>query len=58
VNISPNNIIAISNHVALCECHLRIEPELTLFQYYFFVKKESMTKINMLTNCGSVTFKI
>jgi hypothetical protein len=57
-NISPNNILSISNHVALCEGHLQIEPNLTMFQYYFFVKKESMPKNNTLSNCGSVTFRI
>ncbi|KAM0851416.1 hypothetical protein ACQ4PT_052436 [Festuca glaucescens] len=57
-NISQNSILAISNHVALCEGHLRIEPDLTLFQYYFSVKKESVPKANTLANCGSATFKI
>jgi hypothetical protein len=57
-NISPNIILAISNHVALCKGHLRIEPDLTLFQYYFSVKKEYVPKTNTLANCGSVIFKI
>ncbi|KAK1627870.1 hypothetical protein QYE76_002185 [Lolium multiflorum] len=39
-NISPNSVLAISNHVTLCEGHLRVTPELSLFQYYFTVKKE------------------
>ncbi|KAK1628771.1 hypothetical protein QYE76_003086 [Lolium multiflorum] len=34
-NISPNSVLAISNHVTLCEGHLRVTPELSLFQYYF-----------------------
>ncbi|KAK1627757.1 hypothetical protein QYE76_002072 [Lolium multiflorum] len=41
-NISPNSVLAISNHVALCEGHLRVTPELPLFQYYFSVKKEKI----------------
>jgi hypothetical protein len=57
-NISPNIILAISNHVALCAGHLRIEPDLTLFQYYFSVKKEYVPNTNTLANCGIVTFKI
>lgn len=36
-NISPNSVLAISNHVTLCEGHLRVPPELSLFQYYFSV---------------------
>ncbi|KAK1628811.1 hypothetical protein QYE76_003126 [Lolium multiflorum] len=30
-HIAPNSILAISNHVALCEGHLRIAPDLPLF---------------------------
>jgi hypothetical protein len=41
-NISPNSVLAISNHVTLCEGHLRVPPELPLFQYYFSVKKEKI----------------
>ncbi|KAK1650037.1 hypothetical protein QYE76_067842 [Lolium multiflorum] len=41
-NISPNSVLAISNHVTLCEGHLRVPPELSLFQYYFSVKKEKL----------------
>ena len=26
-NISPNSVLAISNHVTLCEGHLRVTPE-------------------------------
>ncbi|KAK1617747.1 hypothetical protein QYE76_023264 [Lolium multiflorum] len=29
-NISPNSVLAISNHVTLCEGHLRVAPELSL----------------------------
>ncbi|KAK1618316.1 hypothetical protein QYE76_023833 [Lolium multiflorum] len=41
-NISPNSVLAISNHITLCEGHLRVPPELPLFQYYFSVKKEKI----------------
>jgi hypothetical protein len=30
-NISPNSVLAICNHVTLCEGHLRVTPELSLF---------------------------
>ncbi|KAK1606314.1 hypothetical protein QYE76_029987 [Lolium multiflorum] len=33
-HISPNSILAISNHVTLCEGHLRVTPELSLFQMF------------------------
>jgi hypothetical protein len=57
-NISPNSILAITNHVTLCEGHLRVTPELPLFQYYFSVKKETVTQTSSLASCGSITFKI
>ncbi|KAK1600776.1 hypothetical protein QYE76_017987 [Lolium multiflorum] len=57
-NISPNSVLAISNHVALCEGHLRVTPELSLFQYYFSVKKEKIRQTSELATCGSVTFII
>jgi hypothetical protein len=57
-NISPNSVLAISNHVALCEGHLRVTPELPLFQYYFSVKKEKIRQTSELATCGSVTFII
>ncbi|KAK1691884.1 hypothetical protein QYE76_008581 [Lolium multiflorum] len=57
-NISPNSVLAISNHVTLFEGHLRVKPDLTLFQFYFSVKKETMPKTNTLANFGSVTFKL
>ncbi|KAK1683704.1 hypothetical protein QYE76_044552 [Lolium multiflorum] len=52
-NISPNSVLAISNHVALCEGHLRVTPELSLFQYYFSVKKEKIRQTSELATCGS-----
>ncbi|KAK1619083.1 hypothetical protein QYE76_024600 [Lolium multiflorum] len=57
-NISPKNILAISNHVTLYEGHLWVKPDLALFQFYFFVKKETVPQSSALANCGSVTFKI
>ncbi|KAK1612046.1 hypothetical protein QYE76_035719 [Lolium multiflorum] len=54
-NISPNSVLATSNHVTLCEGHLRVAPELSLFQYYFTVKKE---RIRVLATCGTITFMI
>ncbi|KAK1648634.1 hypothetical protein QYE76_066439 [Lolium multiflorum] len=57
-NISPNSILAISNHVTLCEGHLRVTPELSLFQYYFSVKKEKVSQTSSLATCGSITFKL
>jgi hypothetical protein len=44
--------------VALYEGHLLLEPHLTLFQYYYSVKKEPVPKTNTLSNCSGVTFKI
>ncbi|KAK1620394.1 hypothetical protein QYE76_025911 [Lolium multiflorum] len=57
-NISPNSVLAISNHVTLCEGHLRVTPELSLFQYYFTVKKERIRQSTELATCGSITFMI
>ncbi|KAK1616694.1 hypothetical protein QYE76_022211 [Lolium multiflorum] len=57
-NISPNSVLAISNHVTLCEGHLRIPPKLPLFQYYFSVKKEKIPKASELATCGSITFML
>ncbi|KAK1612832.1 hypothetical protein QYE76_036505 [Lolium multiflorum] len=57
-HISPNSILAISNHVALCEGQLRITPDLPLFQYYFSVKKEKVSQTSTLATCGGVTFKL
>jgi hypothetical protein len=57
-NISPNNILAISNHVTLCEGHLWVKPDLTLFQFYFSVKKQTVTNTSTLANYDNVTFKL
>ncbi|KAK1649446.1 hypothetical protein QYE76_067251 [Lolium multiflorum] len=57
-HISPNNILAISNHATLCEGHLRVTPELSLFQYYFSVKKEKVSQTSTLATCGGITFKL
>ncbi|KAK1681591.1 hypothetical protein QYE76_042439 [Lolium multiflorum] len=57
-HISPNSILAISNHVALCEGHLRVTPELSLFQFYFLVKKEKISQTSTLATCGGITFKL
>ncbi|KAK1670908.1 hypothetical protein QYE76_059067 [Lolium multiflorum] len=57
-NISPNGVLAICNHVTLCEGHLRVTPELSLFQYYFTVKKERIRQSTELATCGSITFMI
>ncbi|KAK1666404.1 hypothetical protein QYE76_054563 [Lolium multiflorum] len=57
-NISPNSILAIANHVALCEGHLRVKPDLALFQFFFSVKQETVPQTSSLANCVSITFKI
>ncbi|KAK1653909.1 hypothetical protein QYE76_071714 [Lolium multiflorum] len=57
-NISPNSVLAISNHATLCEGHLRVAPELSLFQYYFSVKKEKIRQSSELATCGSITFML
>ncbi|KAK1695834.1 hypothetical protein QYE76_012531 [Lolium multiflorum] len=57
-NISPNSVLAISNHVTLCEGHLRVAPELSLFQYYFTVKKERIRQSSELATCGTITFML
>ncbi|KAK1651347.1 hypothetical protein QYE76_069152 [Lolium multiflorum] len=57
-NISPNSLLAISNHVTLCEGQLRVTPELSLFQYFFFVKKEKIPQTSELATCGTLTFKL
>ncbi|KAK1630899.1 hypothetical protein QYE76_005214 [Lolium multiflorum] len=57
-NISPNSVLAISNHVTLCEGHLRVLPELPLFQYFFSVKKEKIPQTSELATCGSITFTL
>ncbi|KAK1648719.1 hypothetical protein QYE76_066524 [Lolium multiflorum] len=55
-NISPNSVLAISNHVALREGHLRVTPEISLFQYFFSVKK--IRQAGELATCGSITFML
>ncbi|KAK1662929.1 hypothetical protein QYE76_051088 [Lolium multiflorum] len=56
---SPSGcVLAISNHVTLCEGHLRVTPELPLFQYYFTVKKEKIRQTFELATCGSITFML
>jgi hypothetical protein len=57
-NISLNNILAIANHVALCEGHLRVKPDLALFQFFFSIKKDTIPQTSSLATCGSITFKI
>ncbi|KAK1626494.1 hypothetical protein QYE76_000809 [Lolium multiflorum] len=57
-HITANSILAISNHVTLCEGHLWIAPDLPLFQYYFSVKKEKVLQTCTLATCGGVTFKL
>jgi hypothetical protein len=57
-NISPNSVLAIANHVALCEGHLRVKPDLALFQFFFSMKKETIPQASSLATCGSITFKI
>ncbi|KAK1683245.1 hypothetical protein QYE76_044093 [Lolium multiflorum] len=57
-NISPNSILAIANHVTLCEGHLRVTSDLPLFQYFFSVKKDTVPQTSSLATCGSITFKI
>ncbi|KAK1685691.1 hypothetical protein QYE76_046539 [Lolium multiflorum] len=57
-NISPNSVLAISNHVTLCEGHLRVTPEISLFQYFFSVKKERIRQSAELATCGSITFML
>jgi hypothetical protein len=57
-NISPNNILVIANHVAFYEGHLRVKPDLALFQLFFSVKKETIPQSSTLSNRGSITFKI
>ncbi|KAK1645879.1 hypothetical protein QYE76_063684 [Lolium multiflorum] len=55
---ASGSVLAISNHVTLCEGHLRVTPELSLFQYYFTVKKERIRQSTELATCGSITFMI
>ncbi|KAK1649191.1 hypothetical protein QYE76_066996 [Lolium multiflorum] len=57
-NISPNSILAIANHVTMCEGHLQVTPDLPLFQYFFSVKKETVLQTSSLATCGSITFKL
>ncbi|KAK1627830.1 hypothetical protein QYE76_002145 [Lolium multiflorum] len=57
-NISPNSILAINNHVTLCEGHLPVTPDLSLFQYYFSVKKEKISQTSSMATSGSITFKL
>ncbi|KAK1647974.1 hypothetical protein QYE76_065779 [Lolium multiflorum] len=42
-NISPNSILAISNHVTLCEGHLRVTPDLQLFQRICKLTEEGLS---------------
>ncbi|KAK1606923.1 hypothetical protein QYE76_030596 [Lolium multiflorum] len=56
-NISPNSVLAISN-VTFCEGHLRVTPELSLFQYYFTRQEGENPQSTELATCGSITFMI
>ncbi|KAK1650231.1 hypothetical protein QYE76_068036 [Lolium multiflorum] len=55
-NICPNSYLLLSNFVTLCEGHLRIRPDIRLWQFFFRVKKE--TKDKAMVNCGSMTFML
>jgi hypothetical protein len=46
------------NHITLREGHLRVTPDLPLFQYFFSVKKETVPQSALLATCGSITFKL
>ncbi|KAK1664581.1 hypothetical protein QYE76_052740 [Lolium multiflorum] len=47
-----------SNHRGSHSGHLRVTPELSLFQFYFLVKKEKVAQTSTLATCGGVTFKL
>ncbi|KAK1682011.1 hypothetical protein QYE76_042859 [Lolium multiflorum] len=55
-NICPNSYLLLSNFATLCEGHLRIRPDVKLWQFFFRVKKE--TKDKAMLNCGSMTFML
>jgi hypothetical protein len=55
-NIYPNSYIVMSNFASLFEGHLRIRPEIRLFQFYYKIKKE--VKDRNMYNCRSVTFML
>ncbi|KAK1618975.1 hypothetical protein QYE76_024492 [Lolium multiflorum] len=55
-NICPNSYLLLSNFATLCEGHLGIRPDVTLWQFFFRVKKE--TKDKAMVNCGSMTFML
>ncbi|KAK1574218.1 hypothetical protein QYE76_016815 [Lolium multiflorum] len=54
-NISPNSVLAISNHVALAKA-ISGNPEISLFQHFFSVKK--IRQAGELATCGSITFML
>ncbi|KAK1617556.1 hypothetical protein QYE76_023073 [Lolium multiflorum] len=55
-NICPNSYLLLSNFATLCEGHLRIRPDVKLWQFFFRVKKE--TKDKAMLNYGSMTFML
>ncbi|KAK1678949.1 hypothetical protein QYE76_039797 [Lolium multiflorum] len=55
-NICPNSYLLLSNFATLCEGHLGSRPSVTLWQFFFRVKKE--TKDKAMLNCGSMTFML
>ena len=42
-NLPPNSILELSAFVALCEGYLGVRPSLTLFRYYFGIRKNSIS---------------
>ncbi|KAK1647367.1 hypothetical protein QYE76_065172 [Lolium multiflorum] len=55
-NICLNSYLLLSKFATLCEGHLGIRPSVTLWQFFFRVKKE--TKDKAMLNCGSMTFML
>ncbi|KAK1593240.1 hypothetical protein QYE76_037567 [Lolium multiflorum] len=56
-NISPNSVLAISNHVSLRRPSPGSSRTLPV-QYYFTVKKERIRQSSELATCGTITFML
>jgi hypothetical protein len=52
-NISPNNILAIANHIALCEGHLWVKPDLALFNYLSLSRRKPFPRLASSPTAGA-----
>ncbi len=54
-NICPNSYTVLSTFQAICEGYLGVEPDIKLFQWFYWIRPEQDPE-KKIYNCGSVTF--